>query len=259
MNIRTFTGDDFDTIFAAFVEAFSDYVVKLSPTREQLLEMFTRRGWVPELSCGAYDGDRLVAFTINGLEGKRAYDTGTGVVPSHRRHGLARVLMEHSFALLRDRASEYVLEVIDTNEKAHALYLSCGFRETRGLQCWLLDIEPERFFDAGTTLEDACDIAPAWQNTAASIARAHDAHVTLGDEDGFVIVFPNTGDVPQLAVRRAARRRGIGTRLLQTAAAVAGKPLRLMNVDERDAGIATFLERAGARKFVRQIEMTRPL
>ena len=32
-----------------------------------------------------------------------------------------------------------------------------------------------------------------------------------------------------------------------------------MNVDERDAGIAAFLEHAGAKRFVRQLEMTRPL
>lgn len=259
MNIRTFVREDFDAIFAAFADAFSDYVVKLSPTREQLLEMFTRRGWVPALSVGAFDGDRLVAFTINGLDGRRAYDTGTGVVPSHRRHGLARKLMERSFELLRDRASEYVLEVIDANEKAHELYLSCGFRDARGLQCWIYDGPAEHSFDIGAPLADAFDIEPAWQNTSASIARAADAHVTLGDANGFVTVFPNTGDVPQLAVRRDARRRGTGTRLLQTAAAVAGKPLRLMNLDERDEGIARFLEHAGAKKFVRQIEMTRSL
>lgn len=65
--------------------------------------------------------------------------------------------------------------------------------------------------------------------------------------------------LPQLVVRRDARRRGIGTRLLESAAAVAGKPLRIMNVDESDAGIAAFLEHNGARRTVRQLEMTRPL
>lgn len=83
--------------------------------------------------------------------------------------------------------------------------------------------------------------------------------MTLGNDDGYAIVFPSYGDVPQLAVRHEARRKGLGTRLLQAAAAVAQKPLRIMNVDERDAGIAAFLERVGATKFVRQLEMVRPL
>ncbi len=103
------------------------------------------------------------------------------------------------------------------------------------------------------------DVQPSWQNSAASIARAESTHVTLGNDDGYVIVFPSNGDMPQLAVRREARRKGLGTRLLQAAAAVAQKPLRIMNVDERGLGLAAFLERAGATKFVRQLEMVRPL
>lgn len=81
----------------------------------------------------------------------------------------------------------------------------------------------------------------------------------LGDDDGYVIVFPSNGDVPQLAVRREARRRGIGTRLLRSAAAIAQKPLRVINVDARDEGIAAFLAALGGHRFVRQIEMQRAL
>jgi GNAT superfamily N-acetyltransferase len=99
--IRTLTHDDFESLFAAFTAAFSDYVVKLSPTREQLLEMFTRRGWRPELSVAAFEDDAIVAFTVNGVDGDAGYDSGTGVLPTHRRHGLGLALMEQSFDLLR--------------------------------------------------------------------------------------------------------------------------------------------------------------
>ena len=268
MVIRPLTHADFDAVFAAFVDAFSDYVVPLTLTREQLKEMLTRRGWTPEASAGAFDEDRLVAFTLNGVEGARGYDTGTGVVRSHRRHGLGREVMRASYPLLRDRGcTEYVLEVIDANERAAALYVSEGFVITRGLQCWRIEAverRPLRPPEMDTAAEATAsplwwDTQPAWQNTTASIARATDEHVTLANEDGYVIVFPNTGDVPQLAVRREARRRGVGTQLLQAAAARAGKPLRIMNVDERDRGIAAFLEHHGAEPFVRQLEMVRPL
>lgn len=269
MVIRTLTASDVDALFAAFTEAFSDYVVPLTPTREQFLEMITRRGWLPEVSAGAFDDDSMVAFTVNGIDGTRAYDSGTGVVPSHRRHGLARDLMRASYPLLRARGcSEYVLEVIDGNVRAHALYLAEGFGETRGLQSWRYESSSLRVDESTRTARRPDDsatrrlwwnITPSWQNTAASIARANDNHVTLGDDDGYVIVFPSNGDVPQLAVRPEARRRGVGTRLLRAAAEVAGKPLRIMNVDERDAGIAAFLERAGAVRFVRQLEMVRAL
>ena len=98
---------------------------------------------------------------------------------------------------------------------------------------------------------------PSWQNSTASILRARDRYVVLGDDDSYAIVFPATGDVPQFAVRPEARRRGAGTRLFQDAAATAGKPLRIINVDARDEGIAAFLAALGAQRFVRQIEMER--
>lgn len=264
--IRTLTHDDFQSLFAAFQAAFSDYVVKLSPTPEQLLEMFTRRGWVPSLSVGAFDGDNMVAFTVNGVDGSVAYDSGTGVVPSHRRKGLARAVMLKSFEVLGG-CEQYVLEVLEQNAGAIDLYRSLAFRDVRGLQCWMYDAGSGVTADSGvsSTLSDlesfrtSRDVEPSWQNSDASIARATDRHVVLGDEHGYAIVFPSNGDLAQLVVRRESRRQGRGTRLLQQAAAVAGKPLRIMNVDERDAGIAAFLERAGATRTVRQIEMIRAL
>jgi ribosomal protein S18 acetylase RimI-like enzyme len=271
MVIRPLTTADFDAIHTAFSAAFSDYVVPLQPAREQLLEMLTRRGWVAEASVAAFDGEQMVAFTLNGIDGTRGYDSGTGVVPTHRRHGLARDLMRASYPLLRDRGcTEYVLEVLEANERAYALYLAEGFVVSRGLQSWRLEspghpvaqspgVATGKLGDRETGRPEWWTVAPSWQNTTSSISRAQDTHVTLGGEDGYVIVFPSNGDVPQLAVRPEARRRGIGTRLLHAAMEVAGKPLRIMNVDERDSGIAAFLEKAGAVKFVRQLEMVRPL
>ncbi len=42
-----------------------------------------------------------------------------------------------------------------------------------------------------------------------------------------------------------------------TAVARAGRPLRIMNLDDRATGIAAFLDAVGARRFVRQLEMLR--
>src|SRR5688572_6486329 len=134
--IRTLTHDDFESLHAAFLAAFSDYVVKFALTPEQLAEMLTRRGWVPEVSVGAFEDGTMVAFTLNGVEGDRAYDTGTGVIPTHRRRGLGRALMERSFELLSDRCSTYVLEVLEPNTKAAELYRAIGFEVVRTLQCW---------------------------------------------------------------------------------------------------------------------------
>lgn len=262
--IRTLHAEDFESLYAAFLAAFSDYVVPMTLARDQLAEMITRRGWVPELSVAAFEGDAIVAFTVNAVEGDRAYDSGTGVVPTHRRRGLGRELMERSFALLREHGcTSYVLEVIDANARAVELYRATGFEVVRGLQCWGYESQSRKVAKSqrehDETLRPHADVEPAWQNSDASIARAKAPHVTIGDEHGYAIVFPDSGDLPQLVVRRDARRRGIGTRLLQSAAGEAGKPLRILNVDESDRGIAAFLERNGAHKTVRQLEMIRSL
>jgi GNAT superfamily N-acetyltransferase len=238
--IRTLTAGDLDAIHAAFLEAFSDYVVRLSPTREQLEEMLVRRGYVPELSVAVEEEGRMVAFTLNGVDGDCAYDSGTGVVPSHRRRGLARKLMEASFDLL---SREYVLEVIDSNTLAISLYKGLGFEETRGLQCWT-------FEQAKGDVSVEASFEPSWQNSDGSLARARDRHVTIEDAGGSVILFPSTGDLPRLRGR-------ITTGLLVTARERAGKPLRIMNVDERAQDVAAFLEAAGATKIVRQLELRR--
>ena len=241
--IRTLTPADFDAVYAAFLDAFSDYVVKLSPTREQLAEMLVRRGYVSEASVAMFDGDRIVAFTLNGVEGSRAYDSGTGVVVSHRGRGLGREIMETSMQQLTDRrCTSYLLEVIDSNVRAIELYRSLGFRVTRGLQCWSLvpaDVKPARVF---------ARFEPSWQNSDASVRRARDGHVRLGSERGSVVLFPSTGDLAQL-------RGEIDSTLLEEAAARAGKPLRIMNVDDGDREMAAFLAAAGATKTVRQLEM----
>jgi ribosomal protein S18 acetylase RimI-like enzyme len=265
MVIRTLTSADFDAALRAFNGAFSDYLVPFQLSREQLAEMLRRRGWVPEASVAAFEGEEIIAFTLNAVEGDRAYDSGTGVVPSQRRRGLARELMLRSFDVLRERGcTSYVLEVLEENVKAAELYRSLGFAETRKLQCWTCSVGPGAQAEslrhtgsreAHTTRREWWDVEPSWQNTIASVNRAGDEHLLIGSDDGYAIVFPSNGDVPQLAVRPLARRRGIGTRLLREAAAIAGKPLRIMNVDDRDAGIAAFLARSGAAPLVRQLDM----
>ncbi|HEY0142784.1 MAG TPA: GNAT family N-acetyltransferase [Thermoanaerobaculia bacterium] len=251
---------DFEAVHAAFVEAFSDYVIKLSPTREQLAEMLTRRGYVPDASVGIFDGQRLVAFTLNGIDGDAAYDSGTGVVPSHRRRGLARAMLEFLTPRLKERGcTRYVLEVIDANHAAAELYRSHRFVETRKLQCWSFESGGGEELAEGQIREEWCDVAPSWQNTTASIGRARDPHIVLGNDDGYAVLFPSNGDVPQLAVRPDARRAGLGTRLLRAASRKAGKPLRIINIDAGEEGIARFLTAAGAIKTVMQLEMIRTL
>jgi ribosomal protein S18 acetylase RimI-like enzyme len=266
ITIRSLVGIDYDEMVAAFNDAFSDYAVPARYTTEYLRDLVLRRGYRPDLAVGAFDGARLVGFVFNCLDGDEAYNSGTGVVISHRRRGIARQLMERSIATLPAR--RYILEVIETNERAAALYRDLGFETTRRFQCWTYEPRagvgaaapgrPAAEAAAATRLDRIrswCDMVPSWQNSVASIRRANEPFVILGDERGAAVVFPSNGDVPLLAVAPEHRRRGLGRALLDAAFERAGKRLRIMNIDDRQAGIAAFLERCGAQKMISQLEM----
>lgn len=265
IEIRNLVGLSFETLTAAFNDAFSDYDIPANYPMEYLRGLVTRRGFRPDLAVGAFDGDRLAGFVFNCLDGDDAYNSGTGVVISHRRQGIARLLMQRSIETLP--AKRYWLEVIETNHRAHALYRELGFEEPRRLQSWKFETtdnrKPTTFRELANVhlndYEPFFDMRPSWQNTIRSIERAAEPHVAIGDERAIVVLFPSNGDIPLLAVHPEARRQGLGSALLDLAARRAAKPLRIMNIEDEAHGINAFLERVGATRFVRQIEMVRAL
>ncbi len=58
ITIQSLNKIEFDCLFEAFNQAFADYELQL--TKDELLAMITRRGFVAELSFGAFDDDRLL-------------------------------------------------------------------------------------------------------------------------------------------------------------------------------------------------------
>jgi ribosomal protein S18 acetylase RimI-like enzyme len=259
MQIRSLDGVSWDDLARVFNEAFSDYAVPMALTAESLANMQHRRGYVAGLSFGAYDGARLIGFVLTCVDGDRTYNSGTGIVPSRRRTGLARALLDAVLANVQPRV--YVLEVLENNTRAIALYASAGFVETRRLACWTYDRRGEHLPELPTpdlaAIAARADVELSWQNSVASLQRAHEPYVVLGDDDGAALVFPGSADLPLLAVAHDARRRGRGTRLLGAAAARASRPLRILNIDARATHIADFLAAAGATPLGRQIEMVR--
>src|SRR5262249_47935471 len=148
--------------------------------------------------------------------------------------GIAKRLFEFSLPKLKElQAKQYILEVIENNLSAIKAYSNLGFRETRKYQSYKLEGKTNR-----TNRTDICDVQyrdvlnadwelyktfwdfqPSWQNSINSINRSLIKRVIVGAylEDrcfGYGIVFPSTGDIPQIAVDKSYRKKGIGSEII---------------------------------------------
>lgn len=133
-------------IHQAFVEAFSDYQVKMDLPFSKFENMVKRRGFTPELSIGAFDDEKLIGFVLNGVrmwDGKlTAYDLGTGVIPDYRKKGITTEILKKVKDICKDNKIEnYLLEVLQNNTGAVELYRKQGFQTTRDFDCYYLKRE----------------------------------------------------------------------------------------------------------------------
>ena len=140
LTYRLLTAADFSSLYECFLVAFSDYQVDMQVSEQQFAQRLARDGVQLEISTAAFDDDRMIAFYINGTgewQGRQtAYDAGTGVVPDYRRRGVAQELFAFTESKLRERSvSQYLLEVLTTNERAVALYRSWVLRRFVDLLC----------------------------------------------------------------------------------------------------------------------------
>jgi len=240
IEIKTLTGINIEQIHEAFAKAFADYVEPFDLTYEQLKYMIERRGYNPDISLGAFNGDELVAFTLNGIgdwNGElTAYDTGTGTIKEFRKRGIASRIFNESLPILRENnVTQYLLEVIKTNTAAFDLYKKAGFEVTREFDYFAstknkIKIDPINLNENfqireiknpdWNELKSFWDFEPSWQNSIDSIKRKKDYFKILGIFNGekiagYGIVEKYSGDFPQLAIAKEHRRKGLATALFE--------------------------------------------
>jgi len=186
-----------DELCLAWQEAFADYAV--SATASQLLAMFKRRGYMSEVSMGAFVDNRMVSMTLNGIGSYNgmctAYDTSTGTVMAYRRKGIAKRLFQEVLPLLKQKnVQQYILEVLTSNVNAKSLYLSIGFSVIREfcffrqpvrdvqhkLDAKSTDTLPNiKCADLSALPDDSCvsemwDFHPSWQNSGESMKSKYE-------------------------------------------------------------------------------------
>lgn len=284
MEIRNLEHTGFDTLFSGFKRAFSDYEIRFD--KEEVRSMLERRGYNPRLSFAAFDNGEIVAFTLNGtglFNGiPTAYDTGTGTVKEHRGEGLAGKIFSYSIPFLKEAGiRQYLLEVLQNNEKAISVYRKMNFATTREFDCFRQSIEKidnPAVAEEDSTLKiepvttrfireclDFCDFSPSWQNSIDSIERGESALICLGAlvdglPAGYCVFDPETGDLTQIAVKKEHRRKGIASRLLREATSrMKTGFVKILNVCDSSRALPAFLEKKCIPLASKQFEMILPL
>ena len=283
MEIKSLAQTDFDTLFKAFNQAFADYEIQKNDV--ELKAMLKRRGYCPELSFAAFDGNDIVAFTFNGtgyFNGiSSAYDTGTGTLKAYRGQGLATKIFEHSIPHLKEaNIRQYLLEVLQHNTKAVSVYRNLGFEVSREFHYFMQKNE-EILHEPKTThanfsiqqidienfnsLSDFWDFHPSWQNSFASIQRATGDLVCLGafsekELAGYCVFEPVSGDITQLAVDKQHRRKGVATFLLHEIIKLnRNETIKVVNTDVSCSSIINFLKAKNIEIKGKQFEMIRTI
>ena len=281
MEIRNLEHTDFETLFHGFEKAFADYEIHFE--KEEVRSMLRRRGFNPKLSFAAFENDEIIAFTLNGIGTfngiPTAYDTGTGTVKQYRGQNIAGKIFTYSLPFLQKAGiSQYLLEVLQNNQKAIAVYRRMNFEVTREFDCFrqtkaLIDnqkintsciIKPINSHSVRQAQHD-CDFNPSWQNSIESIERGISELTCIGaflDEKmvGHCVFDAHTGDLTQLAVSNAYRREGVASRLLQEA--IAGLKtdfIKILNIHSENQTMPAFLKSKNIPLASKQFEMVLPL
>jgi ribosomal protein S18 acetylase RimI-like enzyme len=272
--------DDFDLAHRKLVEAFADYYVPFDLTERQFRNHLTMNNVDLTQSVGAFDGDEMVGFTLNGFGDWNSiptvYDAGTGVLPEYRRRGISESMFRMMMPVFKEKGiQQYLLEVIAQNSAALNLYKKLGFAIQREL---LLmendgDIRPSTKKAVGVQIAEMpfpekdlfasfWDGQPSWQNSSEAVARSIKTKRLLGAFVagkcvGYIAFSSGRGQVAQLAVHREYRRRGIGTRLLEEMGKETGKKhkLQVVNLDSSITYAVRFFQKRGFTTRLAQYEM----
>ncbi|MBU5299167.1 GNAT family N-acetyltransferase [Clostridium sporogenes] len=268
-----------ETLHRTFLNAFSDYQVKMDLTILKFQYMLQRRGYVAKASMGAFNDETSVGFVLNGVrnwDGKlTAYDTGTGVIETYRKQGITSNMLLNVRQLFKEMGVEqYLLEVIQSNTSALQLYKKQGFKILRELECFHLDknkynpittykVEHVNMINSNEwrELTEFWDFVPSWQNSIDSINAVSDAFiysiVRLDDNIvGYGVIDKKTGDIPQIAVNKNYRRKGIARSILTDLMKnTESYNINVINVDGESRSMKDFLLKLGFECGVSQYEM----
>ncbi len=129
--IRDYRVDDLEAAYQLDQSCFEEGI---SYTRGQIRDFLTREGAIALVVDDADDAERLAAFAIGHVAGRRGHVVTIDIAAGARRRGLGRIVLEELLArMARAGARDVRLEVDTRNTNAIRFYESMGFKTTRTL------------------------------------------------------------------------------------------------------------------------------
>lgn len=272
MNIRLLSNEDLNPLYRTFTSSFANNEVRFQPSLDDFNYRIHKKLLLDmEISAAAFDGDEMVGFILhssNLYEGiPTAYNGGTGVLPGFRNQQVAGQVYDFLIPRIQQKSlARILLEVVETNIYAIALYEKIGFTFKRRFKCYKkvkqLDDKPEVEVIEGDMKDvdfSFVDFNPCFIDSGDQLKRGNEQVLLAKDESGnsigHLIMQPHLGRISQIAVSRIHRHNHVGLSLIRKAQAYTEKHLFIMNIPEEEIGFDAFLKACGFENQVNQFEM----
>lgn len=256
-----------DALAALFTAGFEAYVMPVQMSAEGLARMAANSDLRFDLSQVLLaDGEPagLGGIDMRGTQTRLAF---FGIVKRWRRHGLGRHLCARLQAVAQEAgAREMVLEVIQSNSAAHALYAEAGFVDERELIFWEQEEREPSPLPPGVERLSPAAILPlteqlpavprAWQNETCSLAHQIGglSGLLLRDGEGAPVGYALFRDGPgrRWVLDLTAPPEGLATLIAGVAAG--GRPFGLFNFPSDDP-LTPLMTDLGFTRGIAQWEM----
>jgi ribosomal protein S18 acetylase RimI-like enzyme len=270
-----------EKLVQAHNEIFIDYEGVSELSLEQFQAINVQRGVKYEYSIVALEENKIVGLILNAIREYKgiltAYDCGTGVIPEFRGKGIAKELfLKVKQLLLTNNCHKYVLEVIQTNDKACNLYKTQGFEIIREFDCRIVkreDLEKNLSSIALDDLKFATfttsdflwenirpfqQYPPSWQNSNESLKLSPRYTVLTVTENGtitgYAVFNPRSGEIAQIGGKEM---KILGTMIFHYILTqyVDIKQIYFINIDSKYEPLIELLAELGFTTFTKQYEM----
>jgi ribosomal protein S18 acetylase RimI-like enzyme len=267
-----------DYIYEAFMQGFSDYVIRMDIQKDMFVQrFFGPEGNSLESSFIAMEGDLPVGLVLGGIktyEGIKTMRCGTLCInPGHRGTGISQRLMElHRNEAVSEGCKQLFLEVIVGNDRAIAFYKKLGYEKIYDLAYFTLkdvkalgssvdyDIEIKEISikELRKITESLCEVHINWQSDIDYIEKSN-TNINLGAFKGGKLIgavsISKGSKFSFLWVDKKHRGLGIASNLLSEAAENLNLT-KVMTCTPNNASLEGFLKHVGfERDKISQYEM----